>query len=148
LYIGVGGGYARSSVIKRARYCNTHLAGAGLTSHQELLLACRPPEAEPQHVTSLDWYRMDLATAPPEPAADALARRSRLLTRRLEAESEARSALAGRPKLLKRFERLLSVAREFAAIREEQVAGFTAGWPIMGLSVRRLGEDLVRRKVL
>jgi pyruvate,water dikinase len=147
-YIGIVGGFAWKFEVKLARFCNTHLAGSGLTSHQELLLACRPPEAEPQHVTSLDWYRMDLATAPPEPAADAQARRSRLLTRRLEAESGARSALAGRPKLLKRFDRLLSVAREFAAIREEQVAGFTAGWPIMALSVRRLGEDLVRRKVL
>lgn len=144
-YIGVVGGFAWKWEVKLARFCNRHLAGSGLTSHQELLLACRPPEAEPQHVTSLDWYRLDLA---PEPAADRQARHSSLLSRRREAESAARSALAGRPKLLKRFEGLLSVAREFAAIREEQVAGFTAGWPIMALAVRRLGEDLVRRKVL
>jgi pyruvate,water dikinase len=148
-YIGVVGGFAWKWEVKLARFCNRHLAGSGLTSHQELLLACRPPAAEPQHVTSLDWYRLDLAAmTPPEPAADRQARHSRLLSRRHEAESAARSALGGRSKLLRRFEGLLSVAREFAAIREEQVAGFTAGWPVMALSVRRLGEDLVRRKVL
>src|SRR4029077_6721533 len=76
------------------------------------------------------------------------ARHERLLVRRHAAESAARAALAGQPKLLRRFEGLLSVATEFAVIREEQVSELTLAWPVFRLALRRLGEELVRHKVL
>jgi pyruvate,water dikinase len=148
-YIACVGGYAWKSELKLAEFCRAHLEGSGLTSHQELLLACREPQAALHKVISLDWYRpLLIETEPSESAGEALARHRRLLARRREAESTARAALAGQPNLLRRFDALLSVAQQFAAVREEQISDLTMGWPVLRLALRRLGEDLVGRKVL
>ncbi len=148
-YIVIVGGYAWKSELKLAEFCRAHLAGSGLASHQELLLACGEPTSGPHNVISLDWYRpLRTETASPESADEAAARNGRLLARRREAGSGARAALAHQPKLLRRFDALLSVAQEFAAVREEQVGEFTLAWPVFRLVLRRLGEHLVRRKVL
>jgi pyruvate,water dikinase len=148
-YIASVGGYAWKSELKLAEFCRAHLEGSGLTSHQELVLACREPEAALNKVISLDWYRpLLIETESSESAGEALARHRRLLARRREAESTARAALAGQPKLLRRFDALLSVAQQFASVREEQISDLTLGWPVLRLALRRLGEHLVRRKVL
>ena len=67
---------------------------------------------------------------------------------RLHAETRARSALAQQPKLLTRFEKLLVTAQRFGRLREEQVASFTLGWPVMRRALLRLGEILTERGVL
>ncbi len=71
-----------------------------------------------------------------------------LKTERWQAEAEARSALAHEPKLLAQFEKLLATAQRFGRIREEQVASFTLGWPVMRRALLRLGEILTERGVL
>lgn len=148
-YIGVVGGYAWKSELKLARFCRRHLAGSDLASHQELMLACRQPEAMAHTVISLDWYRpLPIETASPYVGDERRARYEHLRVRRQAAESAVRAALAGQPKLVRRFEALLSVAQEFAAIREEQVLEFTLAWPVFRSALRRLGEELVRRRIL
>ena len=149
VYLALVGGFAWKSEVKLARFCRANLAGSGLGSHQELMLACREPAPEAPAVVSLDWYRPPLAeTVANESISDAEARHARLLARREKAESLANVALVGRRRLLRRFGALLAVAREFAAIREEQVSEFTLGWPILRRALDRLGQDLVSRKVL
>jgi rifampicin phosphotransferase len=49
------------------------------------------------------------------------------------------------PKRMARFEKLLVTAQRFGRIREEQVAYFTLGWPLMRRALLRLGESLVER---
>jgi len=148
-YIGIVGGYAWKSELKLARFCRRHLAVSDLASHQELVLACREPEPAPHTVFSLDWYRaLPSETASSDVGDERRVRHERLRVRRQAAESAARAALAGQPKLRQRFEALLSVAQEFAAVREEQVSELTLAWPVFRLALRRLGEELVRRKVL
>jgi rifampicin phosphotransferase len=148
-YIGVVGGYAWKSELKLAQFCRRYLAGSDLASHQELLLACREPEAASHAVVSLDWYRpLSIENGASDVGDERRARHERLLVRRQAAESAAHAALAPQPKLLRRFEALLSVAMEFAAIREEQVSELTLAWPVFRLALRRLGEELVRRKVV
>src|SRR5207237_6966428 len=89
-------------------------------SHQELVLACHEPGPAPHTVFSLDWYRaLPSETASSDVGDERRARHERLRVRRQAAESAARAALAGQPKLRRRFEALLSVAQEFAAVREE-----------------------------
>ena len=67
---------------------------------------------------------------------------------RLKAEAQARSALAQEPKLLARFEKLLNTAQRFGRIREEQVASFTLGWPVMRRALLHLGGILTERSVI
>jgi pyruvate,water dikinase len=148
-YIVIVAGYAWKSELQLAKFYRVNLAGSGLTSHQELLLACREPMALPPQVVSLDWFRPLLSAMASSTSADeAAARYNRLVARRNEAESTARAALAERPRLLRRFEKLLTVAQEFASIREELISEFTLAWPVFRRALHCLGEDLVRRKVL
>jgi pyruvate,water dikinase len=114
------------------------------------VLGCRLPSAPPPHqVISLDWYRpLPAETAGDSSDPDSGARHLRIRARREAAEAATRSALAGRPKQLRQFEARLAEAQEFAAIREELIAEFTLGWPVMRVAMRRLGEDLVRRSIL
>jgi len=67
---------------------------------------------------------------------------------RLQAEAQARMALAQEPKLLARFEKLLATAQRFGRIREEQVASLTLGWPVMRCALLNLGGILVERGIL
>jgi pyruvate,water dikinase len=110
------------------------------------------PSPPPRHaVSSLDWID---APASPEPALDAAAQRAtaeghaRAVEARRAAEAAARDALAGSPRLLRRFERLLADAQHILPIREEQVAELTLPWPVMRRAVLRIGEALTERGVL
>jgi phosphohistidine swiveling domain-containing protein len=82
------------------------------------------------------------------PDPEALARLARAEAERLQAEAEARSTLAREPKLLAQFEKRLSTAQRFGVIREEQVASFTPGWPVMRRALLHLGGILRERGVL
>jgi rifampicin phosphotransferase len=128
-----------------ARFARKHLRrtlGAGV----QVLLRGLPGAAfdAPAHgVQSLDWYwptAGELGWARPD---STLAERRRRLTAEREAAAAAcRRALAGRPGLLRRFDRLLEVTQRYTVLREEQAHWFTLGWPVLRRSVLRVGEQL------
>jgi len=123
-------------------------------SHQRLLcgLSDVSPVPTGHAVACLDWFHPTLGeqtssrVTGPDPAAGA--RLGFAEKERLQAEVQARSALAHEPKLLARFEKLLDTAQRFGRVREEQVASFTLGWPLMRRALLRLGGILMERAVL
>jgi rifampicin phosphotransferase len=123
-------------------------------SHQRLLCGLSDvSHVSASHAVScLDWFHPTLGERNPQsatgPDPDALARFARAKAERLQAEAEARSALEREPKLLARFEKRLSTAQRFGVIREEQVASFTLGWPVMRRALLHLGGVLMKRGVL
>ena len=62
--------------------------------------------------------------------------------------SSCRAVLAGRPRLLARFEALLAVAQRYAVIREEQARELTLGWPLLRRAAHRLGDLLLAADVI
>ncbi|HEU0000340.1 MAG TPA: PEP/pyruvate-binding domain-containing protein [Ktedonobacteraceae bacterium] len=103
-------------------------------------------------VTCLDWFHPTLgeysSLCLTSPDSETLARPGLASTERLQAEAQARSALAHEPKRLARFEKLLNTAQRFGRSREEQVASLTLGWPLMRRALLRLGGILVEQGVL
>lgn len=128
-----------------AEFYRHHLAALIGGSHLDLLAGLRASTFMPHAVESIDWYFPTAGERGPPPKDDAEARRARLEQRRLEAERCARVSLRGQSKLQAEFERLLRRAQRLSRIREEQVAEFTLGWPVMRKTLRRVGELLVER---
>lgn len=139
-------GFATKAEIPLATFYRRHLHPRIGGSHLWLLrgLFSPSPEALRHAVDGLDWVHPTLGERDGTPAGaeDTAARRARLAAERVSAERQAREALAGEPRLLARFEKLLASAQRFQPLREEQVAWFTLGWPVMRRAVRRLGEVL------
>ena len=121
-------------------------------THQRLLqgLGATSPVPPPHSTIGLDWFFPTIGEGIPAPQGTpaVAARWARVVAERREAERKAREALAGQPKLLKRFERRLETAQRFALIREEHVSSFTLGWPLLRRAVLRLGDRLRGRGVL
>lgn len=134
-----------------ARFYRRHLVSFVGRSHQELLRGLTPPAPQPPShaVQSLDWIQPTAGeiahTAAAATAEETAGRYRRLQEERQAAEQACRNALDGRPRLRRRFDRLLALAQRYAVIREEQAAWFTLGWPVMRRAVLRLGEELRRR---
>jgi pyruvate,water dikinase len=153
--LSVVGGHAWKAEHALARFYHKHLPERAAHSHQDLLLGLpvklpAPYPAAPSHaVQSLDWVRPTLGeteTSPsPLTADDISKRRTRLAEERRAAEAACRKALAGRPRLRRRFDRLLALAQRYAMLREEQASWFTLGWPFMRCAVLRLGEEVQRQ---
>jgi rifampicin phosphotransferase len=147
-------GYAWKAEMPLAAFYHKYLFSRIGGSHQRLLCGLSDiSHVSASHAVScLDWFHPTLGERNPQsatgPDPDALARFARAKEERLQAEAEARSALEREPKLLARFEKRLSTAQRFGVIREEQVASFTLGWPVMRRALLRLGELLVERGVL
>ncbi|HEX6507227.1 MAG TPA: PEP-utilizing enzyme, partial [Chloroflexota bacterium] len=147
-------GFAWKAEMPLAAFYRKHLSPHIGGSHQQLLCGLSDASlVSTNHaVTCLDWFHPTLGeqSSPcvtgPDPAAEA--RLGLASMERLQAEAQARSALAHEPKPLTRFEKLLATAQRFGRIREEQVASFTLGWPVMRRALLRLGEILVERGVL
>ncbi|MBG0561358.1 PEP/pyruvate-binding domain-containing protein [Actinoplanes aureus] len=92
-------------------------------------------------VYTLDWYHPtagELHDTPP----GAGPRTTSLAARREDAERRCTEALAGRPRLLAEFQRLLRVNQRYAVIREAQARELTLAWPVLRAGVLRLGEHL------
>jgi len=130
-----------------ARFCRAHLPGLG---HSPQVLVSGLPGAEPDlpahALHSIDWYwptAGELGT--PGPGADVLSRHRELAARRQAAAAACRAALAARPRLRRRFERLLSIAQAYAVVREQQTRQFSLGWPVLRRCALLLGDELVRR---
>ncbi len=132
------------------KYLFSHVGG----SHQRLLcgLSTVSPVPASHAVACLDWFHPTLGELGTQSATgsdlSAEAKLGGAQRERLQAEAQARSALAHEPKRLARFEQLLVTAQRFGQIREEQVASFTLGWPLMRRALLRLGEILVERGAL
>jgi len=155
----VAGGHAWKAEHALARFCRRHLPERAARGHQELLLGLPVglpapyPAAPPHAVQSLDWIRPTLGEVEgngviqrDSATADDLARRrTQMETARRAAETACRAALASRPALRARFDRLLALAQRYAVLREEQASWFTLGWPFLRRAVLRLGEELRRR---
>lgn len=147
-------GFAWKAEMPLAAYYRQQLAPRIGGSHQRLLCGLAGGSLVPAShaVACLDWFHPTQGELPSPAAADpdsvTKARRGRAEAERVNAEAEARSALAREPKRLARFERLLAHAQHYVPIREEQVASFTLGWPLMRRALLRLGEILLEWEVL
>ena len=147
-------GFAWKAEMPLAAFYRNYLFPRIGGSYQQLLcgLSAVSPVSASHAVACLDWFHPTLGeqgsshVTGPDPAAEA--RLGLASTERLQAEAQARSALAHEPKLLARFEKLLGTAQRFGRVREEQVASFTLGWPMMRRALLRLGGILTERGVL
>jgi phosphohistidine swiveling domain-containing protein len=133
-----------------ARFCRAHVAGLA-ESPQVLVsgLAGTEPDLPAHAVHSIDWFwptAGEMGT--PGPGRDVRLRHRELASRRAAAESVCRAALGGRRQLRRRFERLLSIAQTYAVVREQQTRQFSLGWPVLRRCALRLGDELVRRRVI
>ena len=128
-----------------AEFYRRHLAARIGGSHLDLLAGLRASTFAPHAVESIDWYFPTAGERGPPPKDDAEARRARLEQRRLGAEHRARVRLGAQSKFKAEFEKLLRTAQRLSPIREEQMAEFTLGWPVMRKALRRIGELLVAR---
>ncbi len=123
------------------RYLRPSLGG----SHIPLVAGFGAPSGSGAHaVSSLDWFYAASAPAPAPPAET----HRHLVEARHAAEEAAFAALASSPRRLTAFRRLLADAQYLVPLREEQVGGLTAPWPVMRRAVLRIGEALVSGGVL
>ena len=144
-----GAGYKTEASL--ARFYRERLAPTLGGSHQALLAGLTDPAlalgAHALH--SLDWWQPtlgELHAAGPAGGAGRSAGprhgRPAPAATREAAVAAARAALASDPRRRREFERLLATAQRYAALREEIVAPFTLGWPVLRRAALRLGEGL------
>ena len=143
--LAIVGGSAWKMEAALARFFRRHLAGQADFGHQVLLRGLQGVEAgtPPHAVQSVDWYRPtlgELGLAGEDTKAKA--RQRETAAEREAAEAACRPILAGRPRLLARFDALLGVAQRYATLREQQARDFTLGWPLLRRCVLRLGDGL------
>jgi len=145
-------GFAWKAEVPLAGFYRKHLYPMVGGSYAELLQGLYAADAGTggHSVVSLDWFHPTLSELDisQESPADVASRRDRLAASRREAESRARAALADRPRLRARFERLLAQAQRFQPLREEQLSYMTLGWPVMRRALRRIGSYLVAAGIL
>jgi phosphohistidine swiveling domain-containing protein len=146
-------GFSAKSERPLAAFYRAHLHPRLGGSHLDLLAGLRSPAGDGYRhaVQSLDWFHATLGERErkvPDTRVEGAAARERADARRREAEARARAALAHEPRLVARFERLLSTAQRFGTLREEHTASFTLPWPIMRRAVLRVGEELKQRGLL
>jgi pyruvate,water dikinase len=134
-YLAAVGGSAWKMEVGLTRFCRRYL-----DVEPQVLLSGLPgarPVAVPHAVQSADWYHPVAGELGlPVGTAD---RHAELTARRIAAEERCVAALAGRPRLLARFRRLLDVNQRYAVLREEQARDLTLAWPVLRTCVRRLG---------
>jgi pyruvate,water dikinase len=96
-------------------------------------------------VHSLDWFRETIGELPSTVRGPRLAaaRHEEAVSARRAAEDDCRKALAGQPRLLARFKKILALAQQYAVIRAEHAAWFTLAWPVLRKCTWRLGDLMV-----
>lgn len=147
-------GFAWKAEVPLASFYRKHLHSRIGGGYQRLLCGLSDPAvAATEHaVESLDWFYPTLGEGNSHPVdatgtGGADNRRRTVIDRKM-AEANARAALAREPKLRRRFDQILSTAQRFAPVREEQVASFTLGWPVMRRALLRLGAHLCQQGVI
>jgi phosphohistidine swiveling domain-containing protein len=149
IWVALIGGTGWKTEVPLARFYREHIAPRIQGSHQRMLAGLTSSTPEPHAVLSLDWFHPTLGEAGPLAAAgDPGERHARLEGERLTAEAAARSALQSEPEHLKQFEDLLATAQYFAGLREQVVASFTLGWPVMRRALLRLGAHFHGRGLI
>jgi rifampicin phosphotransferase len=154
-YLAIVGGSAWKMEACLTRFTRRHLAGVlPDTDGGAQVLLRGLPGAEPTHsrhaVHSVDWYHPvagELATPPPAQEVTN-ERHGVLAAHRADAEQRCAAALADRPRLLARYQRLVQVAQRYAVLREQQAAQLTLGWPALRGAARRLGRHLTDAEVI
>ncbi len=145
-YLAIVGGSAWKMDKALARFARRHLPGV-LPDGVTVLLTALPDaggDPPPHAVVSLDWWHPTLGEhhrSSPGTAVNQPSRRQPSAGR-LAAEDACRTALADRPRLARRFTRLLATAQRYATIREEQARALTLGWPLLRAAAHRLGHLL------
>jgi rifampicin phosphotransferase len=125
-----------------AQFYRRHLRDALGGSHLPLLAGFESTtKGAPDAIVSLDWWHPLV----PQEATTALSdeRHRSVVAARHDAEAAAFDALAGQPRRLRAFRRLLADAQHLVPIREEQTSELTIAWPVMRRAVLRIGEALV-----
>jgi rifampicin phosphotransferase len=139
-------GAAYKMEINLARFYRKHLAGSFDGGHLPLLAGLVAPAAPDRHaVVSIDWWYPPAEL--PEGAVSAQDH-ARLVDTRQAAEAAAVAVLAGSPKRLRAFERLLADTQHLVPVRDEQTRELTLVWPVMRRAVVRIGERLTAMGVI
>ncbi len=127
-----------------AQFWNKHLKEKLGVSHMVVLQGFEMPDEihETPRLETLDW------SVPPAKPSAGPADIGDLKARRSEVEQDAEQVLAGSPRRLRKFRRLLEEAQHLVPIREEQLSLFSLPWPVMRRAVRRIGETLVDASVI
>jgi rifampicin phosphotransferase len=121
-----------------------HLSKSLGGTHLPLVAGLAPPTEPDRHaVVSLDWS--DAMPPMPTPSIATASDHERVVAARQAAELAAFDALAGSPRRLRRFRRLVADAQYLVPLREEQLREFTLPWPVMRRAVLRIGERLAER---
>jgi phosphohistidine swiveling domain-containing protein len=144
------GGAAWRAESALARFVDANLKSVASNSVPAMLAGLSLSTLPAHTVQSLDWVRPTLgeyAVDPPGRDAGGEVHR-RAVERREATEASCREALAGRGRLLARFELLLQVAQRQAIRRGEVSGSLTYGWPVLRAAVGRLGADLAASRTL
>jgi pyruvate,water dikinase len=151
VWVAVLGGWAYKTEVPLADFYRRHLSPSIGGSYQRLLAGLSGLAAPAPHaVTSLDWAQPtlgELAALPADATVDA-SRFAQVVADRGQAEAAARQALAGNPRLARRFERSLDAAQRAVRLRDQVVEPFTLAWPTMRRALLRLGDLLCERDVI
>jgi pyruvate,water dikinase len=141
------GGYAAKTELPLAQFISKQLPDLE-GSWLELVRAGDTADPAPHDVQGLDWVHptlgeLALDARKPDPEV-----RSRIVEERDALTVRIRQALADRPRLARRFDRLLAEAQRSHAVREEQARVMTLAWPVLRRAIRRIGQTLVDRGVI
>jgi phosphohistidine swiveling domain-containing protein len=131
-------GSAYKFEVQLAQFWNKYLKEKLGVSHMVVLQGFELPR-EIHHtprLETLDW------SVPPMSPGTGPADVRELKTRRVRTEREAEEILAGSPRRLRKFRRLLQEAQHVVPVREHQISLLSLAWPVMRRAVRRLGETL------
>ncbi len=143
-------GYAAKAELPLMQFHREHLAskvgGSALDLVRGIGDHAGPPASHA--VSGLDWSLPTLGELALGLDPGHEARIARTVAERAASEAACREALRTAPPLARRFEKLLAAAQRGHALRQEQCAQLTLGWPAMRVALAKLGEHLVRRGVI
>lgn len=142
-YLTVVGGAAWKMENALRRYAARH--GLGHIDIPVLLVGLETEAGHPpEHaVYSLDWFHPTAAETTPAPQGLRQDQREELRNRRLQTEHDCEATLADNPRLLHRWQAMLSTTQRYARIREEQAGELTRGWPLLRSCAKPLGQSLL-----
>ncbi|MGA7271427.1 MAG: PEP/pyruvate-binding domain-containing protein, partial [Acidimicrobiia bacterium] len=127
-----------------AQFWNKHLKEKLGLSHMVLLQGLEIPDVvyRTPRLESLDW------SLPPMSPGIGPVDVTELKDRRNRTVGRAEKILAGSPRRLRKFRRLLAEAQHVVTVREEQLSLLSLPWPVMRRAVQRVGETLAAARVL
>ena len=149
-FITVGGSAWKPEAIL-AEFYKKHLQPSLGKSHQILLQGLGLPTniATGHQVTNLDWNYPTIGEISINVSDEGKKEKiKKSVTDQKALETQSREVLKNNKKLLKRFDKLLTEARDAAKLREEQTAFITLGWPIMRKALIKIGDQLSQSSII